>query len=259
MIRHSSDAAAPRTLAEHAVRAIEEAILRGDFQPGQRLLLDELATSLDMSPMPIREALRRLETLGFVQSQAHRGARVREVSAEDLLDLYRTRLPLEVMAIRQAAKQFGAAEGDRAERMLDQYTTLYERGDPIAAREAHLDFHFTLYAASGSEWLLHAIRPLCQYGERYRVSSIGARGPMESRYREHADLLAACRAKDPLRAGQALANHLLTTVQVLLPHLTGTSPASAQAVMDEFVGSLAESALTPTDTAALSVSGRRKH
>lgn len=243
----NGDGNVPRTLAEHAVRAIEEAILRGDLEPGQRLVLDDLARDLDMSPMPVREALRRLETLGFVQSQAHRGSRVREVSAEDLLDLYRARLPLEVMAIRLAAQRFSDEDVERAERELAKYTMWYERGDPIAAREAHLEFHFTLYAASGSSWLQHAIRPLCQYGERYRMARIRARGSVKSREQEHRRLLDACRDHDPVRAGEELTKHLLLTIELSLPEMVEGDDADPKAMTDEFIESVFSTTLRPSD------------
>lgn len=245
-----SDGSTPRTLAEHAVRAIEEAILRNELVPGQRLLLEDLASQLDMSPMPVREALRRLETLGFVHSQAHRGARVREVSADDLFGLYRARLPLEVEAIRLAAQRFTSDDAARGRFLLDQYTEGYNRGEQISAREAHLNFHFALYEASGSDWLLHAIRPLCQYGERYRLTRIrqaDSTNTLQSREREHERLLEACKQRDVAGAGAALAQHLLLTVQLSLPPVAGVTEKQASEMTRQFVESLVSTSLQPAD------------
>jgi DNA-binding GntR family transcriptional regulator len=232
------------------VRAIEEAILRNEFPPGHRLLLEDLAKELDMSPMPVREALRRLETLGFVETQAHRGAHVREVSSDDLFGLYRARLPLEVAAIRLAAQRFTDEDASRARSLLDQYIDGYNQGEPISAREAHLQFHFALYQAAGSAWLLHAIRPLCQYGERYRATRIrqaGSTNTMQSREREHERLLEACMQRDVAGAGAALAQHLLLTVQLSLPAVAGVTEEEAVEMTREFVDSSVATSIQPSD------------
>jgi DNA-binding GntR family transcriptional regulator len=244
------DASTPRTLAEHAVRAIEEAILRNEFVPGQRLLLEDLAAQLDMSPMPVREALRRLQTLGFVQTQAHRGARVREVSADDLFGLYRARLPLEVTAIRLAAQRFTGEDAARARELFNRYLENYSRDEPIPAREAHLQFHFALYEAAQSEWLLQAIRPLCQYGERYRATRMrqaDSTNTVQSRQWEHERILEACLRRDVAGAGAALAQHLLLTVQLSLPAVADVTDEQAAEMTRQFVESLVATSIQPAD------------
>src|SRR5918996_5475846 len=85
----------PRTLAEHAAAELQEAILSGELAPGTPLRLEKLARTLDMSPMPVREAVRQLETLGLAEHVPHRGARVSRLSIDDLRDTYEARPPLE--------------------------------------------------------------------------------------------------------------------------------------------------------------------
>jgi DNA-binding GntR family transcriptional regulator len=72
-----------------------------------------------MSPMPIREAVRRLDTAGLVENIPHRGARVTELSINDLEEVYEVRLALEVLAIRHAASRFTAREEATARQRLD--------------------------------------------------------------------------------------------------------------------------------------------
>jgi DNA-binding GntR family transcriptional regulator len=69
-----------RTLAEKAYESLHAAIITGRLRPGARLPIEELAEHLDMSPMPIREAVRRLDAVGLVENIPHRGARVTELS-----------------------------------------------------------------------------------------------------------------------------------------------------------------------------------
>src|ERR1700760_3901248 len=92
-----------RTLAEKAYESLHAAIITGALRPGARLPIEELAEHLEMSPMPIREAVRRLDAVGLVDNVPHRGARVTELSVTDLAEVYEVRLALEVTAIRRAA------------------------------------------------------------------------------------------------------------------------------------------------------------
>ena len=95
-----------RTLAERAFATLHEAIVTGVLAPGERLPIEELAEVLEMSPMPIREALRLLDSVGLVENIPHRGARVTELSIDDLREVYEARLALEPLAVRHAAENF---------------------------------------------------------------------------------------------------------------------------------------------------------
>jgi DNA-binding GntR family transcriptional regulator len=215
---------APRTLAATALGEIQERILDGEFEPGQRLRVEELAALLDLSPMPVREALQKLEALGFVERIPHRGARVRTLSADDLIDTYASRLVLESLATRRAAERFTPAAAMRATRSLDEYVNVSRRGDRRAARLAHHGFHFAIYEAAGSPWLLHLIRPLFESSERYRAGSMPNRGTIDSRQREHQAILDACVDHDSAAAANAMEVHLDATVKALVRTL-GISPA----------------------------------
>src|SRR4051812_22550878 len=84
-----------RTIAERAFSAVHAAIVNGQFAPGHRLRTKELAAFSKISPTPIREALPRLEAVGLVENVPHKGARVADLSLDDLRDLYEVRLRLE--------------------------------------------------------------------------------------------------------------------------------------------------------------------
>src|ERR1700752_5274853 len=98
-----------RTLAEKAFDTLHTAIITGELRPGARLPIEELAALLGMSPMPIREAVRRLDAAGLVENIPHRGARVTELSVSDLAEVYEARLALEGLAIRRAAERIRPA------------------------------------------------------------------------------------------------------------------------------------------------------
>src|ERR1700759_4982506 len=155
-----------RTPAEKAHETLHQAIISGALRPGARLPIEELAELLDMSPMPIREAVRRLDSVGLVQNVPHRGARVTELSVTDLAEIYEVRLALEVPAIRRAAQRFSEARAERARACLEALERMPDDAS-VATSEAHARFHFALYEAAESAWLLRTIGPPWQISERY--------------------------------------------------------------------------------------------
>jgi DNA-binding GntR family transcriptional regulator len=204
-----------RTLAERAVADLQEWILSGELAPGAPLRLEALAKALDMSPMPIREAIRELERLGLAEHVPHRGARVAQLTVEDLRETYEARLALESLAVRHAAERADGEDVATARRLLDEHLAAYRRGDAATGRARHAEFHFALYAASGSQWLPRLIRPLWENSERYRLASLQAGRPLERRRREHQRILDAVAAHDPAAAEEALHAHLVLTANLV--------------------------------------------
>jgi DNA-binding GntR family transcriptional regulator len=204
-----------RTLAEQAVAELQEAIVTGELPPGTPLRLARLAESLDMSPMPVREAVRQLERLGLAEHVPHRGARVSALSVDDLHDTYDARLAVEGLAVRRAAERFSAEDANQCAGLLAEHVKAYRSGDERRSRDLHTEFHFCLYAASGSPWLVRLIRPLWQNSERYRVASLYERASLERRRREHQKILDACVARDAAAAEEHLRAHLVGTANTV--------------------------------------------
>ncbi len=208
-----------RTLAEKAFDTLHSAIVTGQLRPGARLPIEELAERLEMSPMPIREAVRRLHEAGLVENIPHRGARVTELSVTDLTEVYEVRLALETLAIRRAAERFGAGHQAQAHESL---LSLQQMSDDNSAMTsaAHAAFHFALYDAAGSGWLLRLIRPVWETSERYCLEFPQCRR-LVARSAEHQQLLDACVAKDPEWAATALHDHLAGTANHIAGEMGG--------------------------------------
>src|SRR5579871_470370 len=146
-------AEAHRTLADRAFSALHDAIVAGHLAPGERLPIEELGEALGMSAMPIREALRRLDAVGLVENIPHRGARVTQLSLEDLAEVYEARLALEALAVRRAAERFTEEHAAGARARLAALNALADENSP-ETWAAHTAFHFALYEAAGSAWLM---------------------------------------------------------------------------------------------------------
>jgi DNA-binding GntR family transcriptional regulator len=202
-----------RTLADRAFTALHDAIVTGDLAPGERLPIEELGDALGMSAMPIREALRRLDAAGLVENIPHRGGRVTELSVPDLAEVYEARLALEPLAVRRAALRFDEAEAALASERL---AVLDGLGDDSASESwaAHTAFHFALYEAADSSWLLRLIQPLWETSQRYRLAANLA-PRLRTRSEEHRVILQACIDHDCELAARALHNHLTRTANAV--------------------------------------------
>lgn len=196
-----------RTMADTATERLHEAIVAGDFPPGTPLRLIDLSERLGMSSMPVREAIRRLESIGFVTVLPHRGAFVRGMTLEDFEDTISTRRLLECECAARAAERFESSHVDACRRHLERYLALSDAGLMVEARAAHREFHYGIYARAGSRWLLHAIDTVWKNSERYRFAAEPASSRSET-LDEHTAILQACADRDPEAASQALAAHL---------------------------------------------------
>lgn len=201
------------TRAQVATDALQDAILSGRIAAGAPIRLEPTAQALNMSPSPVREAIRELVRLGLVVQVPHKGAHVAELSVEDLLDTYRVRLVLETKAIRLAAARFTNDDATRASPFLAAYGAALESSAMREARASHSALHFTLYGASGSTWLMRLIQPAWENSERYRFMTAASVETLRSRHAEHYAILAACVERDSERAAQLLTDHLVATVE----------------------------------------------
>ncbi|MEP6914633.1 MAG: GntR family transcriptional regulator [Acidobacteriota bacterium] len=182
-------------------------ILDGRLAPGDRIVETRMARQFGVSQAPVREALRDLELFGFVVSSPFRGAIVREISVEELVQIYPIRAMLEGLAAREAAARIKGADLKRLEKLIVSMRRAASRGDTRGAVDADFAFHFTIVCASGS-------RLLREFWERMRLAtttfltiSKSDRSLPEIAER-HVEVLEALRSQNPDAAEQAMRRHI---------------------------------------------------
>jgi GntR family carbon starvation induced transcriptional regulator len=221
-------------LTERAYRALRQAIVRGEFEPGARLRVDELSRRFAVSSSPLREALSRLSQQGLVRAVENRGFRVAPLTAAGVSDLARVRTLIECEALRDAiahgddrweAQAVAAAHAlALVERRLgDEPRTL---DDEWSAR--HREFHLALYAGGSSPWLLDLADVLFDNAERYRRWAARWRQAPRRKHDEHQRLLKAVLARDTERAVEALRLHISHTEQLVAAALAGGGAPALQ-------------------------------
>lgn len=195
-----------RTVKSGLVELLREEIVRGDYIPGERLRLEDIATQYEVSTMPVREALRDLETEGLVELFPHRGAVVTELSPEELADIYDIRAFLEEKATRAAVPNLTKETLDKMELLIEE---MDENLDDVCKEvELNHKFHFTLYEASGRKHLCELNHLLRFKAQHYLRSFIQELGGMPQAQVEHRAILAACKKGDAEGAASLMYKHV---------------------------------------------------
>jgi DNA-binding GntR family transcriptional regulator len=193
-------------LREQVKELILERILDGSYRPGERLVETRIAAELGTSQAPVREALRDLELLRFVESTPFRGARVREVSQEELLEIYPVRAALEEVAAREAATRLdGNVDALAAE--LEAMRRAADADDLHAQVEHDVAFHRLIVEASGNRILVETWQSL-RIEARTIVTALRTGLDGHEIAERHRPVLEALRARDPELAGTRLRRHV---------------------------------------------------
>lgn len=186
-----------QTLNASALALLRSDIIACRLMPNERLRVETLRERYGMGTSPIREALMRLEAEGLVELEQNKGFRVSEVSQENLLDLMRTRIEIETIALRWSLEK-GSVDWEAS--LLSAFHRLSRQSkidpaNPDAISEAwskeHANFHSALVSACGSPTLLSIRSRLFEQADRYVALSIMSSGPLRDDVTEHKQLMRA--------------------------------------------------------------------
>jgi DNA-binding GntR family transcriptional regulator len=206
---------ANKTLAAHVQERIREAILSGTLQSGARIDQNQVASSLNVSLAPVREALKGLEAEGFVTIYPRRGAFVATTSVTDLDELYFARALIEGETISQAVPHLTDERLTELQRLVDRMRQLTANGEVNAYIALNREFHLGFYNVLGNQTLLQVIQNLWQRSELFRYRYMFNAHDPERVHLEHQRILDACRSRDQLAARQAAMLHIQGTQQEL--------------------------------------------
>jgi DNA-binding GntR family transcriptional regulator len=143
---------------EQAYTAIRQRIIDGEFEPGGRLVIPKLARDLDVSALPIREALRRLEAEGLVQFDRNVGARVMRVDSSEWEAAMHVLSLLEGYAAALAAEHLTPADIAKLRELNASMRDALVRSDIAAAKDLNRQFHVRIYDACPSEHVMGLVR-----------------------------------------------------------------------------------------------------
>lgn len=206
----------PLSKTEYVLQRLRSEIAAGEIPPGMPLRQVEIATRLGVSPTPVREALRLLESDGLVAYAPHKGATVSELGLHEIEDLYALRARIEGLAVRLAVERGTIQEdellklGEVQAELRSGISTLSASGRSILNRR----FHFLLYSESSK-----LVSDQIDYIWKLYPSSVTLwddRRTARIFLKQHDELLDAVRREDPEGSEEAMVNHVLTASRIRL-------------------------------------------
>ncbi len=190
-------------------QAIERLIHSGELAPGDKLTEMALAERLGVSRGPVREAFRVLEEAGLVQLEKNRGVFVREVSLHEALEIFDMRAMMEAhvgatLAMQASAEQIQALQG-----LIESMEQAVHQQDDALYYLLNVEFHETMVSFVGNQKLFAIYRRLTRELGLFRRRNLTRHALLLASIQEHRDILAAIRSRDPLKASEALRQHVL--------------------------------------------------
>lgn len=182
-------------------------ILDGQLAPGTRIVETRIARELGISQGPVREALRDLATLGLVDLQPYRGARVRQRTIDEHLEAMQVRGELEAMAARGAAGKLTDDEVHRLRTLSREMAELAAAGDTHGHAVKNTEFHAIVARASGNRTLERVLTMLQPFAQTYLTATVAGLDTAESYRARHDSILDALVAGDPAAVDQAMRAH----------------------------------------------------
>ena len=150
-------------LRDVVFNTLRQAILRGELQPGERLMEIQLAQRLGVSRTPVREAIRKLELEGLVLMIPRRGAEVAEITRQDLEDVLEVRAALEELAVKDACEHITDEQLQDLKKAANEFKRSLEGTDLVACAEADIHFHEIIYAATNNKRLVQMLNNLREH------------------------------------------------------------------------------------------------
>lgn len=207
-----------KTLIERSYNQLRLDIIEGRLPPDEKLRVEHLKERYQVGAGTLREAMSRLISDNLIMAEGQRGFRVAPVNIEDLEDITRTRIHLEIEALRQSIRL-----GD--DQWRNKLTLVHDELDALGFPGTQADrtqweylnnrFHVVLIEAYASAWTLKFLDMLARHGERYRRLSISLNLPGRDVRAEHRDIFQSAMSGNDVRAALALESHIRATTDLL--------------------------------------------
>jgi GntR family carbon starvation induced transcriptional regulator len=209
------------TLTKSVYEQVRSDLLTGRLKPGEKLRAEALRHRFKVGSSPIREALNRLLSEGFVSLEEQKGFRVALLSVQELRELLDARIWIDGAAVKASIERFDTEWEEGLVLALHRLSRV-ERSAISAENEQwnrlHRNFHLALVSGSGSRWMTKTSALLFDAAERYRLYAAGyVSGP--KKLDEHRQMVAACIERKPDLALQLMKQHYGETCDVISKYM----------------------------------------
>lgn len=220
-------AIARQSLPDVITNDLRERILSGEMAEGETIRQEALAEDYDVSRMPIREALKRLDAEGLVQLTNNRGASVTSHSLSEIGEIFDLRVLLEVDVFRRAIPQMTEADFAACERLLSEMEKSYEAYDVGRWGSLNYEYHKALYAAADRGLTNEILQRVNLQSDRYVRMHLSVMEQREPAKKDHRQLLSLARKGQVEAACDLLTKHIQRTKDELLTMVVKTRGGEA--------------------------------
>lgn len=204
-----------KTIAQQVKESIRMLILHQQLSPGERIDQNSLAEQLNVSLVPVREALKTLESEGLVKIIPRRGAFVTEVSPDHLNDLYRARQLIEGEVAYHALEQMSNTDIEQMKHLNHKMRQATDQNNINEFMRLNRQFHMTIYRRVGSKHLLDMVTHLWERSELYRYRYMFVLKNAENTHRDHESIIQACESNDQPKIKELIIAHIQHTLDGL--------------------------------------------
>lgn len=195
--------------------ALREAIITGDLKQGEHLRQDEIARAFNVSRIPVREALQKLEQHGLIRNQRYKGAVVAGLSLEEASEIFDFRILLEPEVMRHAVPKMSPGVLETARRCCADFAGAT---DPMRWGDLNRRFHATLYQASQLPYHLEILDKTMDRIDPYLRTQLLLSDGMGRANSEHIAIIEACITRDADRAAELTRQHIQGAKDSLIRH-----------------------------------------
>ena len=195
-------------LRDVVFNTLRQAIITGEFAPGERLMEIHLANKLGVSRTPIREAIRKLELEGLVLMIPRKGAEVAKISESNLRDVLEVRRSLEELAIDLACQRMETEEYEALQDAQEKFAEAVKKGDAIQIAQYDELYHEIIYNSTKNAKLVQVLNNLREQMYRYRLEYIKDEEKRQILLVEHEMILQALKLRHVQEAKQAVRVHI---------------------------------------------------
>jgi len=178
-----------KSLVEHIFQDLENKIIAGALKPGQRVVEEELCRSFGVSRSPVREALRILESQGFVQREPRRGVTVTKISSKEAEDIYTIRARLDSLALYLAIKRNKPDVVPKLKKLHEKMLAVAEGNNVNEYFKLNQKFHELIFRESDNQRLIKLLETFDKQTLRYRRMVVHAPGWMQDSIKNHESII----------------------------------------------------------------------
>ncbi len=194
-------------LGDQVKEFVIDAIMGGEYKPGDRVVASSLARRLGVSQAPVREAIRDLVLLGFLENEPFKGTSVRSFSRKELYEVYLVRASLESLAARLAAERLTDEDLAALHHTLAEMIRAAQAQDEEQMVRLDNEFHESILQIADNA-LLYQLWQTLQFGYWTIVTTRMSSMDLEELARRHETLLDALKTRDPQKAAVAMQHHI---------------------------------------------------